>query len=443
MRKPTNSPDELKQIKKAVKELGSKTAAAEALGISRSRLHRILKWAKQNGLLFSENSKIRETSESGRRVLTGKGVRSVEQLMIEANVDLDEWVVVKKVVNKWDQMGKDGPTEMWQVKAWLERKPDYWIRPITLGRNLKKPTGKKTKSGTKKVALIVPDSQHGFRSAQKTCEKTGKVVTELIPMHDRRACDIVTQLSADIQPDEIVLLGDMIDFGGLSTFPLEADAKYLIQPALQELGEWLRILVSTTNGKVTLCEGNHELRLSKQLQNVQEAAVLRPIDDILGPPMLSVERLLCLDKLGITYLKPYGKVYWLFNEIKVHHGHIVRPKGGQTVSSILAGARHSQIVGHIHRREIACSTRTVPGKNGQDQHVTISAMSPGTLCSLKPGLVPTGKGRPDQDWQHGLGLVIQDSDGVNHMQLLHINDGKLVYNGKVYVGRDIEPSAKE
>jgi len=269
------------------------------------------------------------------------------------------------------------------------------------------------------------------------------VIQELIPMHDRRACDVVTQISADIQPDEIVLLGDMIDFGGLSTFPLEPDAKYLIQPALQELGEWLRVLVGTTNGKVTLCEGNHELRLSKQLQNVQEAAVLRPIDDILGPPMLSVERLLCLDKLGISYIKPYGKVYWLFNDIKVHHGHIVRPKGGQTVSSILSGARHSQIVGHIHRREIACSTRTVPGKNGQDEHVTISAMSPGTLCSVKPRLVPTGKGRPDQDWQHGIGLVIRDSDGVNHMQLLHINDGKCVYNGKVYVGRDIEPSSKE
>ncbi len=437
MRKKVGSLEELEQIRSAIKETGSKSSAARSLGISRSRIQRVLNWAKRTGALFTENGKIRETSEGDNILLTGKGIKTLDQLVMMANIDLDEWVVVKKVINKWDQMGKDGPTEMWQVKAWLERRPDYWVKPIKLKRPQKQ---KKRPVRAEKIALIIPDSQHGFRTRTVKCEKTGKTKRELVPMHDRAACDVVLQIARDMQADEIVMLGDMIDFGGLSTFPLEADAKFLIQPALQELGEWIRLLRATTDGACVLLEGNHELRLMKQLENVQEAAVLRPIDDIFGPPQMSVERLLCLPKLGVEYIKPYGKPYWLFGDIKVHHGHIVRPKGGQTVSSILNGARHSQIVGHIHRREIACNTRTVPDENGNDKYVTISAMSPGTLCSLKPGLVPTGKGRPDQDWQHGIGVVIKDSDGTTHMHLIPINSGKCIYNGKVYVGRDIEPT---
>tara|TARA_Y100000114_G_C11760084_1_gene329045 strand:- start:2252 stop:3661 length:1410 start_codon:yes stop_codon:yes gene_type:complete len=433
MKTPADSPEELELIKKAIKKHGTKSAAAKSLGISRSRLHRVLSWAKSTGTLFSQSGTIKESSEGDQRVVTGKGVRTIHQLVKKANIDLDEWIIVKQVINKWDQMGKDGPTEMWQVKAWLERRPSFWLRPVKTRSVEKK---RKRAPRAEKVALIVPDSQHGFRTKSVTDKKTGKIVRKLIPMHSRSACDVVLQIASDLNPDEIVLLGDMVDFGGLSTFPLESDAKYLIQPAMQELSEWLRRLSLTCRERCVWLEGNHELRLFKQLENIQEAAVLRPVDDVLGPPQLSVERLMRLDKLKIDYKKPYGKPYWLFGDIKVHHGHVVRPKGGQTVSSILSGARHSQIVGHIHRREIACNTRTVPDERGNDKYVTISAMSPGTLCSLEPGLVPTGKGRPDQDWQHGLGVVIKDSEGANHMQLIHINDGKCVYNGKMYVGKD-------
>ena len=433
MRLPSESPEELELIKEAIKKHGTKSAEARSLGITNSRLYRVLSWAKKSGALFSDNGTIRESSEGDQRVVTGKGIRTMHQLVRSADIDLDKWVIVKQVINKWDQMGKDGPTEMWQVKAWLERRPDYWLRPVKVKSVSRKNA---TTPRLEKVALIIPDSQHGFRLKSIRDEKTGKIVRQLVPMHDRRACDIVLQIAKDLNPDEIVLLGDMVDFGGLSTFPLESDAKYLIQPAMQELSVWLRKLSLLCTDKCVWLEGNHELRLFRQLENVQEASVLRPVDDVLGPPQLSVERLMRLDKLKITYKKPYGKPYWLFGDIKVHHGHIVRPKGGQTVSSILNGARHSQIVGHIHRREIACNTRTVPDSNGNDKYVTISAMSPGTLCSLEPGLVPTGKGRPDQDWQHGLGVVIRDGEGTNHMQLIHINDGKCIYNGKMYVGQD-------
>ena len=48
--------------------------------------------------------------------------------------------------------------------------------------------------------------------------------------------------------------------------------------------------------------------------------------------------------MDIEYIEDYGTPYWLFDKIKCHHGHVVRPKGGQTTSSILASeSQHSHI----------------------------------------------------------------------------------------------------
>ena len=376
---------------------------------------------------------INDETAGAARVITGKGIRSLDELLDAAGVDKDHWVVTKKVVNKWDALAKgDEPgtsktVEMFQVKAWLERRPDFFINPVGPVQAIKRSTPKF--KDTQSTALIIPDSQHGFRRGRRG---------ELIPLHDRDACDVAIQAARLLHPDIIILLGDMLDFAGLSSFSKDPDLRFLIQPALVEL-HWMiqSIRLACPSSRIIYLEGNHEYRLRRALiDRVDELADLRPVNDLDGSASLSVERLLSLKELDVEYVGEYGEYFWLFDSIKVHHGNVAKSRGGSTVASILGSANCSHIVGHIHRREHA--SRTIQSKPGsgsgpKKDRTIISAMSPGCLCSLDRSIVPSRKGAPVLDWQHGLGLVTKTDDQIL-MNMIPINDGVCVINGRVIEG---------
>lgn len=418
---------------------GSYRKTGDALGVAKDTAWRYVHKARKLGLVSDETldealtSKVEDEESGGQRVLTGKGIRSLEDLLAAAGVNEDEWFVAKKVVNKWDALAKgDEPgtsrvVEMHQVKAWLERRPQFFIKEVSPVQAIRRAPSVQT--DPIQTALIIPDSQHGFRRARNG---------SLIPLHDRSACDVAVQAARLLAPDTIVLLGDMLDFAGLSSFTKEPDLRFLIQPALIELHWFLQsIRLAAPQSRIVLLEGNHEFRLRRTLlDKADELADLRPVGDIDGPAQMSVERLLGLADLDIEYIGEYGEYFWLYDSIKVHHGNVVRSRGGQTVSSILANATCSHIVGHIHRREHASRTiQSSPGRGAgrKKDRTTISAMSPGCLCSLDPATVPSGKGPTGLDWQHGLGLVHKTESGV-FMNLIPIDNGECVINGRVIKG---------
>ena len=376
---------------------------------------------------------VSDETAGSTRVITGKNIRTLEGLLSAASVNSDEWIVSKKVVNKWDALAKgDEPgtsktVEMFQVKAWLERRPEFFIKEVSPIQAIRRAIPK-TEAPTQ-TALIIPDSQHGFRKGLRG---------ELIPLHDRAACDLSIQAARLLSPDVIVLLGDMIDFAGLSSFTKEPDLRFLIQPALVELHWMIQSLrLACPSSRIVYLEGNHEYRLRRSLiERVDELADVRPVKDLYGAASLSVERLLNLKDLDVEYIGEYGEYFWLFDSVKVHHGNVAKSRGGATVSAILSNATCSHIVGHIHRREHAA--RTISSKPGdgvgpKKDRTTISAMSPGCLCSLDKSKVPSRKGSPVLDWQHGLGIVTSTPFGV-FMNLLPIDNGICVINGRVLQG---------
>ena len=380
-----------------------------------------------------EDSIINDETVGSERVITAKGIRSLDGLLEAAGVDNDKWVVTKKVVNKWDAMSKgDEPgtsktVEMFQVKAWLERRPGFFMQAVGPVHAIRRATPKS--NDPQKTALIIPDSQHGFRRGKRG---------DLIPLHDRNACDVAVQAARLLHPDIIILLGDMLDFAGLSSFSKDPDLRFLIQPALIEL-HWMiqSIRLACPSSRIIYLEGNHEYRMRRALiDKVDELADLRPVNDLDGSASLSVDRLLSLNELDVEYIGEYGEYFWLFDSIKVHHGNVAKSRGGSTVASILTSANCSHIVGHIHRREHA--SRTIQSKPGsgvgpkKDRSI-ISAMSPGCLCSLERSIVPSRKGAPVLDWQHGLGLVTK-TDREILMNMIPINDGVCVINGRVIEG---------
>tara|TARA_Y100001970_G_scaffold294130_1_gene447326 strand:+ start:6063 stop:7376 length:1314 start_codon:yes stop_codon:yes gene_type:complete len=411
-------------ILSAYARTGSLRKTAKELNVSRYKVKAVL---TQSGVDTTGSSsaqealstpKVFDETKDGQRVVTARGIRSVEDLLVEADIDPEQWIVVKHLANKWDALSKNGEVvELFQVKAWLERKPGWDLKPIEVVTHVKRaPVSHKSDLET---ALIVPDSQHGFRRQEDGT---------LVPLHDRAALDVAIQAARLLAPDEIVMLGDMLDLAPWSTkYTTDPSLRYTTMPAMQELFYFIQQLrLAAPSARIVWLEGNHEARINDALTlKIDEALYLRRVTNPETRPVLSIPYLMNLDSIDVEYLGPYGAEHWLFDEIRIHHGSVVRGRSGATVGAML-DEPVSQIVGHIHRREIA--TRKIKTKSGPK---LISAMSPGCLCRTD-GVVPGRKGGY-ANWHHGLGIVWKYRDSVN-MQLIPINDGTAIINGHPLVG---------
>ena len=355
-------------------------------------------------------------------VLSSSGpICTLDGLLEAADVDSSLWMVTKWVCNKWDGMGKNGPIPMWQVKAWLERVPEWANLEVKPVHHLKRAAAVVgAPSGESEVVLVIPDSQNGYR---RTADGS------LDPMHDRRAWDLSIQMADRLRPATIVLLGDMLDLAPWGSFAKPAEVKHTTQPSLVELHWWLgQLRLASPSSRILYIEGNHEFRIQRSIvDSLGEAEGIRPADDPGGHDALSVPRLLALDSLDIEYIGPYGEGFWLWDDVFFHHGTVARKGGGSTVASMLKDATYSTIVGHIHRLELGC--KVIHGPGGQR---TITCMSPGTLCRTD-GAVPAAT--PRVDWQQGLGVVTR-GPGQTWFEVAQIHDGRLVYGSLRLEGRD-------
>jgi hypothetical protein len=349
-------------------------------------------------------------------------IRNLDDLVRAAGVDLAKWRPVSHKVNTWPvaQKGPDGRpqvTRLWQVTANFEPRFDGQVRPVAERPAMPRVT---PEFRPVRCAVVVPDSQHGFwRDA-----KSGK----LRPLHDRRAVDAVIQLIQLLSPDELVLLGDMLDLAAWSVkYPRPVGHLDVTQPALEELHvDIRRMRHAAPEARMRYLEGNHENRVNRALVDLLgEAATVSAVGDDGGA--LSIPRLLALDTLDVEYVGPYGADLYLWDRVRLTHGDRVRNKGGASAQAVISDAVTSTGFGHVHRLERASKTVRTP--SGPD---TITAWTPGCLCRID-GAVPGVSAHPD--WQQGVAVIWFDGER-EHTQLVEIHDGRLVWGGVVIQGED-------
>lgn len=186
-------------------------------------------------------------------------------------------------------------------------------------------------------------------------------------------------------------------------------------------------LVVRRNGKVSIT-GN--CRAEKALMmNAISAYGLKSVDDLNGPPLLSIPKLLGLDKLNITYHPnyPHGKVVLNENLVCIH-GETAKSESGATVSAVVKDTRVSVIQGHIHRYEVA--TKTLWGAD--DTAYMYTAASFGCLCKIDPGAVPGAKAY--QNWQQGVGIVYYEDTGLQQFrqEFVPIINGRSILQFEVF-----------
>ena len=221
-----------------------------------------------------------------------------------------------------------------------------------------------------------------------------------IKYHDNKALKIALKYGWDNECDTIVLNGDIVDFAGISRFNksyIDRNIAYernLVIMFLERLREKFK------NQKIVFKAGNHELRLTKFIQD--NAEQLEGIEE------LEIDKFFKLDKFGIEYVDAYSVIK--IGSLNIIHGHEIIGSGINVARMHFLKALDNIIFGHFHRTQDYIQ-RSIGNK-------TFGSWSVGCLCSLKPLYYPIN------NWNHGFAFVIRDN---NYFKV----ENKKIINGLV------------
>lgn len=278
----------------------------------------------------------------------------------------------------------------------------------------------------KLLALKGGDTQIGYRRFSDG---------SLEAFHDVKAMDLFIQVAAIYQPDDIDLLGDLLDLPSQGKYVKEASFANNTQLAIDFLHAWLaKLRAVCPNAKITIVEGNHDKRMQNFVEmNAVEAFGLKRANLPEELPVMSIPYLLRLDELGIEYVDAYPTATkWDNSNTRNIHGTRASSTGSTTSQYIRELPHINTWAGHTHRVEI--TYKNVLGPWG-DPIESYSA-NPGSLCR-GDGAVPSVKGaihsdgssaRTVEDWQLGFGFNYYD-EKESWPFVYRIRDGRTIIDG--------------
>lgn len=394
-------------------------------------------------------SKLQKISnDSAKQEASKKTVNAIVEMLARKGIDPSEIGRINKV-SVYQQVTKDEVGEFVvhdlqaiQFSPKWEDGPEWPVIQQGPKIQLQKSKTKVSRPKGWEEAVIVPDIQIGFY-------KKDNESNELEPIHDEKAISVALQLIEDINPNQVVMVGDNLDFAEFGKYLTAAPFKQLVQAAIDRATMLCaQIRSAAPNAKISWIAGNHEARMARYIQTNAEAAFGITRGKLSSQlrekwPVLSVPYLCRMDEYGIDYVSGYPESYVALNEnLMVIHGHKVT-SNGSTTTKYLNDAHVSVIYGHIHRTEYAYRTRL--SKNGPR---TVMAASPGCLCRID-GAVPSTKsgadefGRPmlmgAENWQQGMAVVQYQPPGVGNewfnYEPMWIYNGRGFFRGKEYASK--------
>lgn len=224
-----------------------------------------------------------------------------------------------------------------------------------------------------------------------------------VPYQDSAAVKVALKIVKDVQPDEIVLNGDIIDFYSVSGYLKDPSRINTLQPDIDKT----RALIGhmrhdiAPEAKFTYTEGNHENRLKRLL--------LSKAPELYHLRALTVPELLGLDEEGIKYLDNYQVA-----DMNFIHGRIVRKYSAYTAKA--ASEQWGNVIqNHTHR--LGAHYRT-------DHKGRFCAYENGCLCSMNVEYI---HGQPD--WQHGFSIMTLER-GLIGVEQIQIRDGVAFFRGR-------------
>lgn len=249
-----------------------------------------------------------------------------------------------------------------------------------------------------KTVLILPDTHY--------------------PEHDRRLWKATLQAIEVMEPDEIVHIGDLMDYPQPSRWTKGTREEFegsVFEDSRKAIEEFIEPLRDVFSGPIKIHEGNHDLRPRVYLDKYAPA--------LSGEGTFDFDKLLRFEDYGIEKLPTFYDIApgWIST-----HGHMggirLNQRGGLTAINAVMRAGKSVVMGHTHRAGIISHTNGLEGRTS-----TVTGMEVGHI--MDPKKVTYLKGGTG-NWQQGLGVLTIDGRHVSP-GLIPVSAGKIIVNREV------------
>ncbi len=312
-------------------------------------------------------------------------------LLKEVGYPLSDWSIKNIILSSVTNGKKTIPTHRFNLIPKVLHPQKLTIKPvrIDLGAEFEKNGYKDNpklaninfEDNLKFETLVIPDIHFGFGDGNKTS-------------HNKKALEAVLDLVYRARPEQIILLGDLLDLSEWSTrFTPDPDQIMKTQEAFNGLTVWLaKLRTFAPNSTIVALEGNHDLRFKTAIMKLLPQAY--GLRTKYGGRLSSLAEYIDFDALKIKFIEGYpDNFYWIDDRTIAVHGDAAASVPGKTAST-LSRPDSNIVFGHIHRQEMIYN-RGVSGES-------FWSFCPGTLCKIN-GDVPGSKKR--NNWQVGIGWI--------------------------------------
>lgn len=251
-----------------------------------------------------------------------------------------------------------------------------------------------------KTTLVIPDIQY--------------------PYHDALMLKKVISVARDIQPDQIVQIGDAIDFPQVSRWS-KGTAGEFTDDLQEHVDGWRKTLEDVRQAcpeaEILWVEGNHDLRIQDFLKKyAAPVSALR---------VLEMPALFGLDELSIKYTR--GPVRIATNVYAVHGhesgGYAASPSAWDLKFVKRYGSDKSFVFGHTHQPFLLTRAFGYEGRVSPRFTMNVgSIMDPVKATYVKDGAV---------SWTMSFAVIHDDGKRV-YPELILATDRGFIYQGRKY-----------
>lgn len=233
-----------------------------------------------------------------------------------------------------------------------------------------------------------------------------------LPYDDRRALKAVIQCIGDLQPDEVIHIGDLMDFPQPSRWNKDTAGEFqgsVFKDCEDAKKRFLGPLRAVYDGPVGVHEGNHDERPRVYLSKYAPALAESHAFDI--------GQLLTYNDFGVTHLPEFNKVAPGWITTHGHRGQITLSRvSGNTALNAAKKFGSSVVMGHTHRLGIGYHTEGFGGLVSK----SVAGFEVGNLMDMKKAHYLKGG---TANWQQGFGLLTVTGNHVKP-EAVPINKGR-------------------
>ncbi len=241
-----------------------------------------------------------------------------------------------------------------------------------------------------------------------------------IPYEDRRAVKAVTNFIGTYKPDEVIHIGDLMDYPQTSRWTKGTKEEFegkVYEHSEYAKEKFLKPLRNVYQGPIGVIEGNHDLRPRQYLAKYAPA--------LAASREFHFDKLLDFDGFGISVLPEF---YEFAPKWVATHGHLggirLSPIAGNTALNAARRMGVSVVMGHTHRLGNLSESRGYDGKVSQ----VLTGVEVGNLMNMRSAQYLKGAAA---NWQQGFAVIHVDGKHVD-AKTVSINGGKFTVDRRTY-----------